>query len=320
MDSSAKQKYKNNIMKTGSGKLQRITDLLIVIAMIAGSKIPVSGQVIAPTDCLPPLDTMDAYTSEYHVQALAGLIELTDVVHYGFGNCSNPPYSFGDTINEFFSSKVAGNLSVDGGQTFIHVCAPASVWVWMQNAGVVYGTRLFNTEMIQLNMSGGDLPPGYMIRESPTLTSTGLTTIKGVPGAYTITSYFNIYIEFSNNNGAIWVPADSIAHVELKTVNFDSCFTTETSEIVVKDERIESMPNPFTYQTTFTFNIAHPGKVLLEIYNAHGIKAATLFDGYAEVQKNYSTTLEGNNLQAGIYIYKLITSTGVQAGKVVLTR
>jgi hypothetical protein len=254
------------------------------------------------------------------VQALAGLIQLTDVVHYGFGNCSTPPSYMGDTINEFFSSQVAGNLSVDGGQTFIHVCAPAFVWVWVQNAGVVNGIRNFNTEMMELDMSGGDLPAGYMVRESPTLTSTGLTTIKGVPGDYTITSYFNIYIELSNDNGAFWIPADSVAHVELKNVNFDSCFTTAVKEITVKSETIQAMPNPFTDRITFTYTIPNSGKALLEIYNSEGIKAATLFNGYAEAQKTYSATFESNNLPVGIYIYKLMTSTGIHVGKVVLTR
>src|SRR6185436_1553452 len=106
-----------------------------------------------------------------------------------------------------------------------HICDPAKVKVEVQYAFVLDGMRYYNTEMQNLDISGGDLPSGYLIRESPTETSTGLTTIKGVPGSYEITSYFNIYIELSNDNGTIWIPADTVAHVELKSVNFDSCFT-----------------------------------------------------------------------------------------------
>jgi autotransporter-associated beta strand protein len=90
-------------------------------------------------------------------------------------------------------------------------------------------SRTYETEMTQLDISGGTLPSGVQIRESPTQASSGQTTIKSVPGGYAISSFFDIFIELSTDGGSTWYSAtNGAAHMELTSTNGGSLFSTNT--------------------------------------------------------------------------------------------
>lgn len=73
---------------------------------------------------------------------------------------------------------------------------------------------LFDTEMLAMNLAGGPLPPGVMIRESPTRPSLGRTTITDVGGGlYRIDSFFDVFTELSLDGGQTWNPADAPLHL-----------------------------------------------------------------------------------------------------------
>lgn len=60
------------------------------------------------------------------------------------------------------------------------------------------------------------LPIGVMLRESPTLLSTGQTRITELPdGRFAIESFFDIFTEISVDNGRSWLPASGSVRVEL---------------------------------------------------------------------------------------------------------
>jgi hypothetical protein len=70
--------------------------------------------------------------------------------------------------------------------------------------------------MLQLNLTGllGSQP--VMIRESPTLQSTGQTSIKGVGGGvFHIDSFFDVFTELSVDGGNTWIPSSGATHVDL---------------------------------------------------------------------------------------------------------
>ncbi len=79
-------------------------------------------------------------------------------------------------------------------------------------------TGSFQTEMLALNLSGGTLPPGMMVRESPTLLSLGQTSITDIGGGlYQIDSFFDVFTELSLDGGGSWIPNDGgPTHVELQ--------------------------------------------------------------------------------------------------------
>ena len=68
--------------------------------------------------------------------------------------------------------------------------------------------RLFDAELLSLDIFGGGLPPVMRVRESPTLQSLGVTRIRPEPdGSFTICSFFDVFTELSMNNGISWSPA-----------------------------------------------------------------------------------------------------------------
>jgi PEP-CTERM motif len=70
-------------------------------------------------------------------------------------------------------------------------------------------TSTFNTEMLQLDISGGGLPAGVEIRESPTLASPGTTMVTDIGGGqFRIDSFFDIFTELSIDGGQTWAPAN----------------------------------------------------------------------------------------------------------------
>jgi hypothetical protein len=67
-------------------------------------------------------------------------------------------------------------------------------------------TSSYSNEMMQFDLSGGTLPAGFKLRESPTLASTGRTTIQpATGGGYIIHSFFDVWLELSPDNGMTWI-------------------------------------------------------------------------------------------------------------------
>ena len=76
------------------------------------------------------------------------------------------------------------------------------------------GTRVFDTEMLQLDIAGGGLPPGVMLRESPTKASLGKTSVRTAPGGFLVESFFDIFTEISLDGGLNWKAADGARRIE----------------------------------------------------------------------------------------------------------
>ena len=74
---------------------------------------------------------------------------------------------------------------MDSGAELRFLFGPATVTVRITGNGQVGNTDVYGTEMTQLDILGGDLPEGVMIRESPILASTGRDRdITPVSGGY----------------------------------------------------------------------------------------------------------------------------------------
>ena len=109
---------------------------------------------------------------------------------------------------------------MDGGATYQNYTAPAQVTVKVTNTGTSGGTTQFDTEMLQLDLSGGTLPPGVRVRESPTLQSTGQATERPGAGGFFIDSFFDVFTDLSVDNGATWMPSDNgSGHVAMDIIN-----------------------------------------------------------------------------------------------------
>src|SRR5262249_39393994 len=143
-------------------------------------------------------------------------IVIRDVKHRFFTLSLPAPLPGDPPQTHHFDSQVDMQVSTDGGNTYQPLRAPGSVDVQVSYRGNFNGADVYDTEMLALNIQGGELPPGVMIRESPTRRSEGGVAITAAPdGTQRIGSFFDIWVEGSTDNGANWTAADAAARVQL---------------------------------------------------------------------------------------------------------
>ncbi len=81
----------------------------------------------------------------------------------------------------------------------------------------------------------------------------------------------------------------------------------------------QAYPNPFTNKTTIHYNLVQDGQVNLSIYDMQGREIKNLVDGN-ESSGLYNQVFDGSGLSNGVYMYRLETSSGVQTGKLILSK
>ena len=125
-----------------------------------------------------------------------------------------PPAPGASSTLSFFDIFTELSLDNGGPPTTFHPGGPAE----MQLNGLPPGdpgTRTFDTEMLSMNLSGGNLPAGVMIRESPSRPSLGQTRITDIGGGqYHVDSFFDIFTDLSLDGGQTWTPSDGSMHLQ----------------------------------------------------------------------------------------------------------
>jgi hypothetical protein len=81
----------------------------------------------------------------------------------------------------------------------------------------------------------------------------------------------------------------------------------------------QNFPNPFNPETSIKFSIPKSGYVDLTIYNLLGQKIRTLVEGYREAG-DYTVNFNADELNSGLYIYKLISGDNVLTRKMTLVK
>ena len=162
-----------------------------------------------PSPNLPP---PGQYVSpqQWHAYYAQGIV-IRNASHNRFTQSQPPPPPGGTQVHSF-GSQVQLEISMDGGNTFQPASAPASVSARVTSTQDEGDTRFFETEMLSLDIQGGTLPNGVMVRESPSKQSLGRTSIRMVNDPATgiwdyISSFFDIFTEVSLDHGATWLPA-----------------------------------------------------------------------------------------------------------------
>ena len=187
--------------------------------------VTAAANLISSRDCLPQHKYVKRPPPiQYSFPQAPGVVIVDDVIHGNFtpispatDPCAEPPGpNIGDSLTEHFESTVRGRVMIPAFSLNSPFFAPADVRVMLTLSGQNGNTRTFDTEMLQLDISGGTLPVGTIIRESPTLASLGQTMITDIgSGLFEISSFFDIFTELSLDGGQTFVPAERSAHVEL---------------------------------------------------------------------------------------------------------
>ncbi len=173
-------------------------------SVIVGSPVlpPSTGAYVAPADVHTCFD----------LGGSASLC-LSQGNHFGFTNVQESFDLSGQL--ESFDSMFTGLATLLPGAVVTPVAmqGPVQVEVFGRSSSVQLGT--FATEMLALDLIGGPV----RVRESPTLASTGQTTITDIGGGqYRIDSFFDIFTELSLDDGQTWIPSLEPTHVDLMGV------------------------------------------------------------------------------------------------------
>ncbi|MCX6290620.1 MAG: IPTL-CTERM sorting domain-containing protein [Bacteroidetes bacterium] len=166
--------------------------------------VPDTG-INVPNNLLPPNPTSTGPIIYIGVSIFdGGNIHLTDAVLKNFSPGTPLPSSGSSTI--VLSCDFTGTYS-DGG-TSVPVACQANVRMKVDFSSSSGPTKVYDTEMLQLDLYGGTLPSGVTLRESPTLVSHGQTVITDIgSGQFRMSSFFDVFTELSTDNGNSWQPA-----------------------------------------------------------------------------------------------------------------
>lgn len=82
----------------------------------------------------------------------------------------------------------------------------------------------------------------------------------------------------------------------------------------------QNYPNPFNPSTTITFVMKNAEQVNVTVYNSVGQEIATLFNGIAVPNVQYTLTFNGTNLSSGSYFYALHSASRNEVKKMSLMK
>jgi len=182
----------------------------VALFVFRGGQLQAQG-VDQPTPDLPP-DGVYLSPDDVHAMYSGPDLEivLSAIQHQPFAGASRQPGPGPADETELFESSLHGQGACTG-----LACAglgiPPGFPVEMNGPvqTVVYDrltslTGTFQTEIVAMSLTGTG---GIMIRESPTLPSTGQTTITDIGGGlYHIDSFFDVFTELSLDGGTNWIP------------------------------------------------------------------------------------------------------------------
>ena len=139
-----------------------------------------------------------------------GRFQVTNLLLSGYDNIVPPP-GFMQTLDYSWFSPVTFDYSCDSGHTFLPYSAMCNVVSRASHVLDSAGTSFYNTEIIDMQLQGGTLPPGFLMMESgaPQDSSTGIMSLAEVPGGYRIDSFFDIFYTISTDGGTTWYPDDN---------------------------------------------------------------------------------------------------------------
>jgi hypothetical protein len=173
---------------------------------------PEASAVITSNPLLPP-DTGVYFSHQFPpLEYTASELQVlaTEIVLDPFAETAERNLLGLDELEVFDATFTAG-LSINiGGSLFIEgvgeLAGPVST-ITLAKADLTTGT--FLAEIVEMSLSGEFGGVSLMVRESPTLPSSGITSITDLGGGlYNIDSFFDVFTELSVDGGETWMPAN----------------------------------------------------------------------------------------------------------------
>lgn len=190
----------------------------LIWASTTGASAQEIGVAVA-AEALPPAGA--AYRGVGPHLFLDGRARLTCGSHGHFTSAVEPPRAVGGTVVSDYVATFVGELVLEPPLVPIAVTHPLAVEAQMVEritlASSRRGRRLFDTELVTLDLRGSGMPAGVMVRESPSRPSMGRTTLTSLSrDRYRVESFFDVWLEISLDSGRSWHPARAPVRMSLE--------------------------------------------------------------------------------------------------------
>ncbi|MBI5020751.1 MAG: VCBS repeat-containing protein [Ignavibacteriales bacterium] len=240
------------LQSTGTTKIKKVTDasfrigsffdIFTEISLDGGAtwiQSAASSRVKLHNEAPVHLFSSDSYPPEGQFSSAAGSppVSFSQTIQLGnlliaTNQSSSPLPPLGSSSTQTLSLNFTKiSFSFDGGSTTNDYSATCDMQVHLFHVADVGDTRVFDTEMLAMSLSGGTLPGGVMVRESPSKASTGRLRIKPGPNAaagFMISSFFDVFTEVSLDGGATWTPASEAISLDFSSSPSSVSVTSNT--------------------------------------------------------------------------------------------
>jgi hypothetical protein len=141
-----------------------------------------------------------------------------------------------------------------------------------------------------------------------------------------LASLYNPNISGNPDSALIVITSSLQSSPNLKTIlAIDKIYFTDTAvttgiKLPENDNgSISVFPNPFSNSTVIRYNLTLEGQVILDVYDMEGKEVSSLVNGNQSTGF-HQTVFDASGLQDGIYFYKLQSESGIQTGKLILSK
>jgi formylglycine-generating enzyme required for sulfatase activity len=173
----------------------------------------------AQTNLFPPSGYASAQNIDSVTFTIPGTGTNITIRNFNLGNLLNPiappptngtaVYTNSGAVADFFVSDPSfGRLDWFPAQ------ANGPIMASISHTSDTGSTSFFDTEMLQLDLSGASAFGPISLRESPTKQSLGRHTIQQTSQGYLISSFFDVFLELSTDGGVTWIPANQALHIQ----------------------------------------------------------------------------------------------------------
>ena len=176
-------------------------------------------QTFWPFNSFPPtpwsLSSTDSTTTAASVPGV-GTITSRRFVITNFSNPTALPSFGNETIYNNASTRMDFETSLDGGANWLPYTGSGAMSIRVNYADGPPALRLFLLEVLSLDVPVNGSAGAAVVRESPTLPSTGQLIVTSTNGGNFFSGYVNLALEVSVNNGVNWFASSPAVYVELR--------------------------------------------------------------------------------------------------------
>lgn len=150
-----------------------------------------------------------------------GEVALFCGIHGGFSGSVSPPRSIGQTVLSEYTATFEGELVLRPPVVASTVTHALSVQARMAESIELVasdgGVLTFDAELVTFALEGTEMPDGVRVRESPSVASSGTTTVTpSSDGQSRVQTFYDVWLEISLDDGRSWELAEAAVRMTLE--------------------------------------------------------------------------------------------------------